>query len=121
MKTLALLLLLAITSGTTTVSEKIQKSWKLNTIEEFGEKWAVGDKNKNDALQFNKDATFSMILYGEEKNGKWSFNENAKTINFKTNNGSLYFKFISVTDSTLIVEYQQPSLIRSKLHYQLAN
>ncbi len=117
MITLGLLLIANLQSVDT--QKLLSKNWKLNSIEEFGNKFPVSEQNSKDKLNLLADGTYSMILYGAEKSGKWSFNKTANTINFNNGDEKLFFKLIQVQEKTLIFEYQQPSLIRSKLHFDL--
>jgi len=121
MKILLLTLITALAIGTLTTKEKLQHNWKLTAIEEFGSKWDVEEKNKDDYMNLKADGNYEMTFYGEKKAGTWSFNKGGKTINFVNGSKKFYFKLKSVSGTALVAEYQHPSLIRSDLHFSIAN
>jgi hypothetical protein len=117
MKIFILTLITALAVGALTTKEKLQHNWKLTAVEEFGSKWPVDEKNKDDYMDLKADGNYKMTLYGEKKSGTWSFNKGGKTINFVNGDAKFFFKLKSVSDTALVAEYQHPSLIRSDLHF----
>lgn len=119
MKAFVFILFIAIGSSSTDINTQLAKNWKLEAIEEFGTKGDLDKINIADELNLNTDGSYSMILFGKTKTGTWNFNAKTKLIHFKSETGNLYFKFFEVSDSSLVVEYQHPDLVRSKMHYLL--
>ncbi|MFT6747862.1 MAG: hypothetical protein ACJAZ2_002219 [Glaciecola sp.] len=117
MKILIFTLITALAVGTLTTKEKLQNGWNLTAIEEFGSKWDVDEKNKDDFMNLKADGSYEMTFYGEKKAGTWSFNKGGKTINFVNGDKKFFFKLKSISDTALIAEYQAPSLIKSDLHF----
>jgi len=118
MTILAFALIAFLSTGTITTKEKIQHNWKLLGIEKSGSIRDVEEKNKKDYVNLMADGKYDMTLYGGRKAGSYSFNETGKTINFKNESAKFFFKLIAVSDTALVIEYQHPDLVRSKLHYK---
>ena len=120
MKFFSILLLISMHVSNPTAENLVGK-WKLNEIEEFEEKWPLEEENKNDKMHLMSDGTYTMVLYGEKKSGTWKFNAGAKIINFVNGDKKFYFKYINLSEGNLVLEWQKPSLIKTKLHYIVQN
>ena len=110
------LVLLAAFGSFLNSSEHLTQKWVLAELEEFGDKWSPGEENKDDFVELNADGTYLMILYGEEKSG--TFIHKGSALHFTNNEEKFFWKLISVSANELLVEYQQPSLIRTKLFFK---
>src|SRR5690606_10945724 len=98
----------------------IVKKWKLVEVEEFGEKYALTDAQKNDFIEFTSDNKFQGLINGlavegswSEKTGKFTVSPNKEKSIFKVN----WIKVLSVDASKLLLNYQSTDLIQTKLGY----
>lgn len=111
-------LLLATVLQSADISKSLQKTWVLKYTEEFGTKDAVKDSLLNDFMDLKADGTFKMKFYGKEKSGTYKYNAANKFLNFSSGNEKFYFKFFELNGTNLLMEYQHPSLIRTKLYFE---
>ena len=98
----------------------IVKKWKLVEVEEFGEKYALTDAQKNDFIEFTADHKYTGLINGiaiegswSEKTGKFTVSPNKEKSVFKVN----WIKVLSVDASKLLLNYQSIDLIQTKLGY----
>ena len=117
MKLLALTLITTLSSFLIS-SENLSKKWVLTQMEEFGDQWTPGEENKNDFVDLKEDGTYTMIIYGAEKAG--TYVHKGATLNFTNGEEKFFWKILSSSATELVVEYQQPSLIRTNLYFKPA-
>jgi hypothetical protein len=119
-KVLSLTLLLLANVQTVDIGKSLQKKWNLCAVEDFGVKAAPKDSLASDYMDLKADGTFLMRHFGHNKSGTYKYNAAAKTINFTSGTEKMFFKFFELKGNELLVEYQQPSLVRTKLYYTLS-
>tara|TARA_R110001592_G_scaffold53477_3_gene163923 strand:+ start:154 stop:396 length:243 start_codon:yes stop_codon:yes gene_type:complete len=73
--TLLFLIAITICSFGQTASENITKKWSLHELEEFGDKFALAENQKNDWITFTADNKYTGTLSSETINGTWSKRE----------------------------------------------
>ncbi len=119
-KVLSLTLFLLENVNTVVIGKSLQKNWTLTAVEDFGVKAAPKDSLTSDYMDLKADGTFLMRHYGKNKSGTYKYNAAAKTINFTNGTEKMFFKFFELKGDELLVEYQQPSLVRTKLYYTIS-
>jgi hypothetical protein len=94
----------------------IGKTWKINSIEEFGVVKKPSAKTKNDMLQLNTDNTFVIRMDSVEVTGKYT--RSGKSLALKTESAQMYYLTVlkDIAD-TLIIQCKNPDLITSTLKY----
>ncbi len=118
-KILTLSLIILANVQTVDIGKALQKKWTLTAVEDFDVKYAPSDSLTSDYMDLKADGTFLMRHYGKNKSGTYKYNATAKTINFTYGTEKMFFKFFELNGNELKVEYQQPSLIRTKLYYSV--
>lgn len=100
-------------------SEKITKKWALNELEEFGEKYALTDLQKNDWIAFTTDYKYTGSINSKSIEGTWSEKQGkiylakGKNSKFKVN----WIKVITLESEKLVITYQSVDLIKTTLYY----
>ena len=95
----------------------IQK-WRLDKVEEFGQKYSPMETQKNDWIQFSTDAKFKGIIENNHLEGTWSANGTKiiVSVNKKLSKTKInWTKVKSVEKSNLALEYQNGDLITTTL------
>jgi hypothetical protein len=94
----------------------IGKTWKINSIEEFGVIKKPSAKTKNDMLQLNADNSFVIRMDSLEVTGKYT--RSGKSLTLKTESAQMYYlTVLKDLADTLIVQCKNPDLITSTLKY----
>jgi len=119
----SLFILLIITTSLSfaqnSASEKITKKWSLNELEEFGEKYALTDLQKNDWMTFTANHKYTGLINNESIEGTWSEKQGkiyltkGKNSKFKVN----WIKVITLESEKLVITYQSVDLIKTTLYY----
>ena len=115
-----LITLLFTNIQTADVNKSLQKNWTLISTEEFGSVAEPRDSLIGDFIHLKADGTFSMKHYGETSSGKYNYNTSNKILTCTGTTSKTSFKLMSITNDVLTLEFQHPSLIRTKLQYQIA-
>lgn len=117
---LVILFFLSLSLSAQESTSAIVKKWKLFEVEEFGEKYALTDAQKNDFIEFTSDNKFHGLINGlvvegswTEKTGKFTVSPNKEKSVFKVN----WIKVLSIDASNLLLNYQSTDLIQTKLGY----
>jgi hypothetical protein len=89
------------------------KPWKLDTVENFGVAAGATAKEQNDGMTFLADSTFFITEEGVPGSGKWKplWGTTISATYGGTTTITKQFKIMSITDSKLVVSYQNPDLI----------
>lgn len=94
----------------------IGKTWKINSIEEFGVTNKPKPKAINDVLQLNTDNTFLFRIDSVDLMGKYT--RSGKSLILKTESAQMYYlTIIKDIPDTLIIQCKNPDLITSTLKY----
>ncbi len=116
---LFILILVATISFGQSASEKVTKKWRLAELEEFGDKFALTDEQKNDWVEFKSDKHYSGTINNKSIEGTWSekqgkiyLSKGTKSV-FKVN----WIKVISLDAKKLVITYQSEDLIKTTLFY----
>ncbi len=113
-------LIVTVSLAQSSKKEILVKKWKVTGIEEFGTKYDIGDDRKNDWLEFNKDGTFTGIIYQGHVEGKWSVSGNTASISASKNASTTkitWIKKVTVETDKLVFTYQDEDLIQSTLTF----
>jgi hypothetical protein len=125
LSTLVILFFITLSLSAQESISAIVKKWKLVEVEEFGEKYALTDAQKNDFIEFTADNKYQGLINGlaiegswTEKTGKFTVTPFTVTPNkeksiFKVN----WIKVLSVDSGKLLLNYQSTDLIQTKLGY----
>jgi hypothetical protein len=118
--TLFFLLIVVTSLSAQESTSAIVKKWKLVEVEEFGEKYALTDAQKNDFIEFTADNKYKGLINGlaiegswVDKVGKYIITPSKDKSVFKTN----WIRVISVDSGKLLLNYQSTDLIQTKLGY----
>ena len=120
MKNINLVFFVLISTVACSQSKKdilIQK-WRLDKVEEFGQKYSPMETQKNDWIQFSTDAKFKGIIENNHVEGTWSANGTKiiVSVNKKLSKTKInWTKVKSVEKSNLALEYQNGDLITTTL------
>lgn len=113
------LIVITVYSFAQTASENITKKWSLHELEEFGEKYALAEEQKNDWITFSADNKYTGTLSNQVIEGTW--NEKAGKIYLSKGAASVFkvnwIKVISLEPKQLVVTYQSEDLIKTTLFY----
>ncbi|MCB9360125.1 MAG: hypothetical protein H6587_01205 [Flavobacteriales bacterium] len=117
--TLLFLIVITVYSFGQTASENITKKWSLSELEEFGEKFALAEEQKNDWITFTADNKYSGTLSSEAIEGTWS--EKGGKIYLSKGAASVFnvnwIKVITLEANSLVITYQSEDLIKTTLYY----
>ena len=120
LSTLVILFFITLSLSAQETTSAIVKKWKLIEVEEFGEKYALTDAQKNDFIHFTADNKYTGLINGlaiegswAEKAGKFTIFPNKEKSVFKIN----WIRVISVDAGKLFLNYQSTDLIQTKLSY----
>jgi hypothetical protein len=120
LSTLVILFFITLSLSAQETTSAIVKKWKLTEVEEFGEKYALTDAQKNDFIHFTADNKYTGLINGSaiegtwvDKVGKYIITPSKDKSVFKTN----WIRVISVDAGKLILNYQSTDLIQTKLSY----
>lgn len=113
------LIVVTVCSFGQTASENITKKWSLQELEEFGDKFALAENQKNDWITFTADNKYTGKLSSEAIEGTWSekggkiyLSKGAASV-FKVN----WIKVITLEPKSLVITYQSEDLIKTTLYY----
>lgn len=113
------LIVITVCSFGQTASENITKKWSLHELEEFGEKFALAEEQKNDWITFTADNKYSGTLSSQAIEGTWS--EKAGKIYLSKGAASIFkvnwIKVITLEPNSLVITYQSEDLIKTTLYY----
>jgi hypothetical protein len=103
---------------TDTLKQKLSKEWIINQYEQFGVVDDPEEAQKNDKLVLNADMTCTIVENGKTYSGKWVIEKTRTYIVCTLKEGTIKrnYKIISVNNTSAILEYQSPDLIRTKYH-----
>ena len=108
------------TSVTANPKEKmIVQHWKLLGSEEFGIMKKVGDKDANDGATFEADHRANITLAGKSKMGIWSIDKYASFLTLAVDSSSekRSYKISKLVADTLVLEYKDSALVKTKYHF----
>jgi len=99
--------------------EAMCKEWVFKGTEEFGVIKKPKKGKEGNALSFmcNEDKTIFVTENNEAKSGTWSISRGYIYIQLKDSEEKKRYKFISVSESELVIEFQTPDLVRTKYIY----
>lgn len=117
--TLLFLIVVTVCSFAQTASENITKKWSLHELEEFGDKFALAENQKNDWITFTADNKYTGTLSNEAIEGTWS--EKGGKIVLSKGPASIFkvnwIKVITLEANSLVITYQSEDLIKTTLYY----
>jgi hypothetical protein len=120
LSTLVILFFITLSLSAQETTSALVKKWKLTEVEEFGEKYALTDAQKNDFIHFTADNKYTGLINGlaiegtwVDKVGKYIITPSKDKSVFKTN----WIRVISVDAGKLLLNYQSTDLIQTKLSY----
>jgi len=120
LSTLVILFFITLSLSAQETTSAIVKKWNLTEVEEFGEKYALTDAQKNDFIHFTADNKYTGLINGlavegtwVDKVGKYIVTPSKDKSVFKVN----WIRVISVDAGKLILNYQSTDLIQTKLSY----
>lgn len=99
--------------------KKLCKTWKLTAIEEFHQTLPPGDDNKNDEVSFLNDRTIFLMWNNKSYTGTWELDKSAKWIHVTVSKDEKYkFQLLSISDTKMIYQYQDPELVRTNYTFE---
>ena len=81
---LILFVLLSTTIFSQSKKEILVQKWKLNKVEEFGQKYPPTENQKNDMIDFFENEKFEGIIENEYVEGMWLIDNNKLIISKKS-------------------------------------
>lgn len=117
--TLLFLIIITVCTYGQTASGNVTKKWSLHELEEFGDKFALAENQKNDWITFTADNKYTGTINNEAIEGTWS--EKVGKIYLSKGAASVFnlnwIKVITLEANSLVITYQSEDLIKATLYY----
>ena len=99
--------------------EMLQKNWKIVAYESFGSKQEPDEKEKDDHMQFNKNGEGVFVEHGVSSNLKYQTDKMMSSFTLMPTKGARrVYKIISLTDTEMVLSYQDSVLVKWKYYLQ---
>ena len=115
---LILFVLLSTTVFSQSKKEILVQKWKLNKVEEFGQKYPPTENQKNDMIYFFENEKFEGIIENEYVEGMWLIDNNKLIISIQKEHTKLKINWTKVkafNKDKIAIEYQNGDFITSTL------
>ncbi len=115
---LILFVLLSTTVFSQSKKEILVQKWKLNKVEEFGQKYPPTENQKNDMIDFFENEKFEGIIENEYVEGMWLIDNNKLIISIQKEHTKLKINWTKVkafNKDKIAIEYQNGDFITSTL------
>ena len=115
---LILFVLLSTTVFSQSKKEILVQKWKLNKVEEFGQKYPPNENQKNDMIDFFENEKFEGIIENEYVEGMWLIDNNKLIISIQKEHTKLKINWTKVkafNKDKIAIEYQNGDFITSTL------
>ncbi|MCS6917148.1 MAG: hypothetical protein RMK52_03630 [Chitinophagales bacterium] len=101
---------------TSALRESLLKQWAYTGWEEFGVFTPADSLRRADRLLLQPDGSFHQVWQGKERKGTFRFHEATRQLSLTdaSTQSTVNFGVKKVTDSTLVLEYQSPDLVRTR-------
>ncbi|MCS6991464.1 MAG: hypothetical protein NZL95_06330 [Chitinophagales bacterium] len=99
--------------------EQLLGRWQLQGMEEFGVFTPVTEARAQDQLHLLAEGSYFLRWEGKEQRGTFRLSPQTRQLSFTdaASKKTITYTVKKVTDSTLVLEYQTPDLVRTRYRF----